>query len=91
MSRMKTDYIFSTVRKSGADSEAVRRAINAVQEVVRVSGGQDTSELEKARTAYLKAIDDAVDKFRRSKITLIIGRASSPAFCLYPTLAISQT
>ena len=37
MSRMKTDYIFSTVRKSGADSEAVRRAIDAVQEAVRVS------------------------------------------------------
>ena len=67
MSRMKTDYIFSTVRKNGADSEIARRAIDAVQEVVRVSGKKDTSEVKKAQAAYIKALDDAVDKFSRSK------------------------
>ena len=67
MSRMKTDYIFSTVRKSEADSEALRRAINAVQEAVRVSNRSHTSEVKKAQAAYIKALDDAVDKFSRSK------------------------
>jgi hypothetical protein len=42
MSRMKTDYIFSTTRTSKSDSEAARKAINAVQEVVRVSGRSKT-------------------------------------------------
>ena len=67
MSRMKTDYIFSTVRKNGADNEIARRAIDTVQEVVRVSGKKDTSEVKKAQAAYIKALDDAVDKFSRSK------------------------
>ncbi len=35
MFRIDTDYILSTVRKSGADNEAVRKAINAMQEAVR--------------------------------------------------------
>ena len=67
MSRMKADYIFSTVTKSEADSEAVRRAIDAVQEAVRVSNRSHTSKVKKARAAYIKALDDAVDKFSRSK------------------------
>lgn len=70
MSRMKTNYIFSTARKSGADSETARKAINAVQEVVRVSrvsSRSHTSEVEKAKAAYIRAIDDAVEKFSRSK------------------------
>ena len=67
MSRMKTDYIFSTARKSGADSETARRAIDAVQEVVRVSGRRDTSEVEKAQAAFIKAVDNAVKRFSSSK------------------------
>lgn len=67
MSRMEIDHIFSTVRKSGADSEAVRRAIDAVQEAVRVSNRNHTSEVEKAQAAYIKALDEAVKRFSRSK------------------------
>ncbi len=67
MSRIKTDYILSTVRKSGADSEAVRRAIDAVQEAVRVSSRSHTSEVKKAQAAYIKALDNAVKRFSRSK------------------------
>lgn len=67
MSRMKTDYIFSTVRKSGANSEAVRTAIDAVQEAVRVSGKKDISEVKKAQAAYIKALDDAVKQFSNSR------------------------
>lgn len=66
MSRMKTDYIFSTVRKSGADSETARRAIDAVQEVVRVSGS-NTSEVDKAKAAFIKAVDNAVRRLSSSK------------------------
>ena len=60
MSRMKTDYIFSTTRTSKSDSEAARKAINAVQEVVRVSGKKDTSEVK-------KALDEAVKQFNSSR------------------------
>ena len=67
MSRMKTDYIFSTVRKSETNSEAVRRAIDAVQEAVRVSGKKDTSKVKKAQAAYIKALDDAVKQFSSSR------------------------
>lgn len=67
MSRVKTDYIFSTVRKSGADSEAVRRAIDAVQEAVRVSNKSHTSKVKKAQAAYIKALDDAVKQFSSSR------------------------
>ena len=67
MSRMKTDYIFSTVRKSGADSETARKAIDAVQEVVRVSGRSNTSEVDKAKAAFIKAVDNAVRRFSSSK------------------------
>ena len=67
MSRMKTDYILSTARKSGADSEKARKAIEAVREVVRVSGKKDTSEVKKARAAYIKALDDAVKQFSSSR------------------------
>ena len=67
MSRMKTDYIFSTTRTSKSDSEAARKAINAVQEVVRVSGRSEIFEVERAKAAYIKAIDDAVKKFSSSK------------------------
>ena len=67
MSRMKTDYILSTARKSGADSEAARKAIEAVREAVRVSNRSHTSEVEKARAAYIKALNEAVKRFSRSK------------------------
>ena len=67
MSRMKTDYVFSTTRTSKSDSEAARKAINAVQEVVRVSGRSQTFEVEKAKAVYIKAIDDAVKRFNRLK------------------------
>lgn len=69
MSRMKTDYIFSTVRKSGADNEAVRKAINAMQEAVRVSGKmkKNASKVKKARAAYIKALDDAVKQLSNSR------------------------
>lgn len=67
MSRVKTDYIFSTVRKSGADSEAVRRAIDAVQEAVRVSNKSHTSKVKKAQAAYIKTLDDAVKQFSSSR------------------------
>ena len=67
MSRMKTDYIFSTVRKSEADSATVRRAIDAVQEAVRVSNRSHTSEVKKAQAAYIKALNEAVKRFSRPK------------------------
>ena len=68
MSRMKTGYIFSTSsRKSGADSETARRAIDAVREAVRVSKRSHTSKVKKAQAAYIKALDDAVKTFSRSK------------------------
>lgn len=67
MSRMKTDYIFSTVRKSGADREAVRRAINAVQEAVRVSNRSHTSKVKEAQAAYIKALNEAAKRFSRPK------------------------
>ena len=67
MSRLKTDYIFSTARKSGVDSETARKAIEAVREAVRVSNRSHTSEVKKAQAAYIKALDDAVKKFSRSK------------------------
>ena len=67
MSRMKTDYIFSILKTGGTDSETARKAIDAVQEVVRVSSKGNTSKVEKAKAAYIKAIDDAVKRFSRSK------------------------
>ncbi|MDE0084523.1 MAG: hypothetical protein OXU23_02350 [Candidatus Poribacteria bacterium] len=67
MSRMKTDYILSNVGTRRADSETAREAIDAVQEVVRVSGRKSTPEVEKAKEAFIKAIDDAVKRFSRSK------------------------
>lgn len=70
MSRMKTDYIFSTINKANkADSEAARKAIEAVREAVRVSNRSKshTSEVKKAQAAYLKALDEAVKRFSRSK------------------------
>lgn len=67
MSRLKTDYIFSTARKSEADSEKVREAIEAVREAVRISSRNHTSEVKKAQAAYIKALDDAVKRFSRSK------------------------
>ena len=67
MSRMKTDYIVSTVRTNETDSETARKAINAVQEVVRVSSRGDTSEVKKAKAALIKAIDNAVSRFSPSK------------------------
>ncbi len=65
MSRMKTDYIFSTARKSGADSETARKAIETVREAVRVSKRSHTSKVKKAQAAYIKALDDAVKRFSR--------------------------
>ena len=69
MSRLKTDYIFSTARKSGADSEKARKTIEAVREAVRVSNRSrsHTSEVKKAQAAYIKALDEAVKRFSRSK------------------------
>ena len=68
MARMKTDYIFSTINKANkADSEAARKAIEAVREAVRVSSRSHTSEVEKAKTAYLKALHEAVKRFSRPK------------------------
>ena len=67
MSLMKTDYIFSTASKSGADSEKARKAIDAVREAVRVSNRSHTPEVEKARAAYIKALNEAVKRFSRSK------------------------
>lgn len=67
MSRLKTDYIFSTARKSGADSEKTREAIEAVREAVRVSSKNHTSEVKKAQAAYIKALNEAVKRFSRSK------------------------
>lgn len=68
MSRLKTDYIFSTINKANkADSEAARKAIEAVREAVRVSSRNHTSEVKKAQAAYIKALDEAVKRFSRSK------------------------
>jgi len=67
MSRLKTDYIFSTLRKSRPDSEAVRRAIDAIQEAVRVSNGSHRSEVKQAQAAYIKALNEAVKKISRPK------------------------
>jgi hypothetical protein len=66
MSRLKTDYIFST-RASGTDSEKARKAIDAVREAVRVLSRSHTSKVEKAKAAYIKALDEAVKRFSRSK------------------------
>ncbi|MDE0689686.1 MAG: hypothetical protein OXI61_16070 [Candidatus Poribacteria bacterium] len=66
MSRLKTDYMFST-GASGTDSEKARKAIEAVREAVRVSSRSHTSEVEKAKAAYLKALHEAVKRFSRSK------------------------
>ncbi len=68
MARMKTDYIFSTINKANkADSEAARKAIEAVREAVRVSSRSRTSEVEKAQAAYIKALHEAAKRFSRSK------------------------
>ena len=67
MSRLKTDYIFSTTRKSRTDSEKARKAIEAVREAVQVSNRNYTSEIKKAQVAYIKALNDAVKAFSRSK------------------------
>ena len=66
MSRLKTDYMFST-KASSTESEKARKAIHAVQEAVRVSSRSHTSEVEKAKAAYIKALDDAVRRFSRPK------------------------
>ncbi len=66
MSRLKTDYMFST-EASGTDSEKARKAIEAVREAVRVSSRSHTSEVEKAKAAYIKALNEAVKRFSRSK------------------------
>ncbi len=69
MSLIKTDFILSTVRKSRADSEEVRKAIDGMQEAVRVSDKQmkNTSKVKKARAAYIKALDDAVKQLSNSR------------------------
>ena len=67
MSRLKTDDIFSTARKSRADTKTARTAIEAVREAVQVSNRNHTSEVRKAQAAYIKALDDAVKRFSRSK------------------------
>ena len=66
MSRRKTHYIFSTTKR-GNDNKAARRAIKAVQEVVRAARSADRSKVNSAKAAYIKAIDDAVIKFDTSK------------------------
>ena len=67
MSRMKSNYILSTASKSGADSEKARKAIEAVREAVRVSKRSHTSKVNKARAAYIKALDDAISQFSSSR------------------------
>ena len=64
MSRLKTDYMFST-GVSGTDSEKARKAIEAVREAVRVSSRNHTSEVKKAQAAYIKALNEAVKRFSR--------------------------
>lgn len=66
MSRIKTDYIFSSTKR-GNDNKAARRAIEAVREVVRVSRRTDRSKVDRAKAAYIKALDEAVTKFGTSK------------------------
>ena len=69
MSRLKTDYIFSIARASETDNEKAHKAIEAVREAVRVSNRNrsHTSKVKKARAAYIKALDEAVKRLRRSK------------------------
>ena len=67
MSRMKTDYIFSSSRTVGTDSETARKAIDAVREVVRVSCKTNTFEVHEAKAAFIKAVDNAVRRFSSSK------------------------
>ena len=67
MFRIDTDYILSTVRKSGADNEVVRKAIDALLEAVWVSGKKDTFKVKKAQAAYIKALDDAVKQLSNSR------------------------
>ena len=64
---LKKDYIISTLKIREVDSQAARRAIEAVQEAVRVSRRVNTSKVDRAKAAYIKAIDDAVIKFGTSK------------------------
>lgn len=65
MSRIKTHYILSPSKRVN-DNKAARRAIEAVQEVVRVASRGNTTKVDRARAAYIKEIDDAVNKFSSS-------------------------
>ena len=66
MSRIKTSVI-PFIKTYKGDVKKAQRAIEAVQEVVRVSRRIDTSKVDKAKAAYIKAIDEAVIKFGTSK------------------------
>lgn len=69
MSRIKTDYISSIAKAIETNNERSRKAIEAVREAVRVSNRSrsHTSEVKKAQAAYIKALDEAVKRFSRSK------------------------
>ena len=62
MSRIKTHYILSSSKRV-SDNNAARKAIEAVQEVVRVAGRSDRTKVDRAKAAYIKAIHEAVNKF----------------------------
>ena len=66
MSRIKTSFI-PFIKTHKGDIEKAQKAIEAVQEVVRVSRRVNTSKVDKAKAAYIKAIDDAIHKFSISK------------------------
>lgn len=66
MSRIKTSFI-PFIKTHKGDIEKAQKAIEAVQEAVRVSRRVNTSKVDKAKAAYIKALDEAVTKFGTSK------------------------
>ena len=66
MSRIKTNFI-PFIKTHKGDIEKAQKAIEAVQEVVRVSRRVNTSKADKAKAAYIKALDKVVTKYGSSK------------------------
>ncbi len=66
MSRIKTSFI-PFIKTHKGDIEKAQKAIDAVQEVVRVSRRVNTSKVDKAKAAYIKILDGTVTKFGTSK------------------------
>lgn len=66
MSRIKTSFI-PFIKTHKGDIEKAQKAIEAVQEVVRVSRRINTPKVDKAKTAYIKVLDEVVTKFGTSK------------------------